>query len=252
MNPSNLIDIQGQKFGRWTVLEKIKVEGKKEAYWLCRCDCGTERKVLGKNLRNGRSTSCGCYKREQDKIFMTKYNKEHSSALDIAGHKYGLLTPIKPTEKRLSSSIIWECLCDCGKITYVSVDNLRGKRPVRSCGCLGSSYGEKAIENILIENNIQYIKEYRIQNLKRFDFAILDEKEDIIRLIEFDGEQHFKNVSNWDTIETQQRRDKEKNNYALSHNIPLIRIPYWERNNISLDLIMGDKYLVKEETNEST
>ena len=26
MNPNNLINIQGQKFGRWTVLEKVKVE----------------------------------------------------------------------------------------------------------------------------------------------------------------------------------------------------------------------------------
>lgn len=29
MNSNNLINIQGQKFGRWTVLEKVKVEGKK-------------------------------------------------------------------------------------------------------------------------------------------------------------------------------------------------------------------------------
>lgn len=252
MNPNNLINIQGQKFGRWTVLEKVKVEGKKEAYWLCRCDCGAEKKVLGKNLRNGRSTSCGCYKKEQDSIFMSQYNKEHNSAIDITGQKYGLLTPIKPTKKRLSSSVVWECLCDCGNITYVSVDNLRGKHPVRSCGCLGSSYGEKVIEDILKENSIKYIKEYRIQNLKRFDFAILDEKENIVRLIEFDGEQHFKNVPHWDTIEIQQKRDKEKNEYALSHNIPLIRIPYWERNNISLELIMSDKYLVKKESYEST
>lgn len=248
MNSNNLINIQGQKFGRWTVLEKVKVEGKKETYWLCRCDCGIERKVLGKNLRNGRSTSCGCYKREQNSIFMSKYNKEHSSAIDIAGQKYGLLTPIKPTERRLSSSIVWECLCDCGKITYVSVDNLRGKHPVRSCGCLGSSYGEKVIEEILKENNIKYIKEYRIQNLKRFDFAILDEKENIVRLIEFDGEQHFSTGKGlWNSIETLediQQRDKEKNQWARSHNIPLVRIPYTERDNITLDIIMGDKYLI--------
>ena len=248
MNSNNLINIQGQKFGRWTVLEKVKVEGKKETYWLCRCDCGIERKVLGKNLRNGRSTSCGCYKKEQNSIFMSKYNKEHSSAIDIAGQKYGLLTPIKPTEKRLSSSIVWECLCDCGKITYVSVDNLRGKHPVRSCGCLGSSYGEKVIEGILKENNIKYIKEYRIQNLKRFDFAILDEKENIVRLIEFDGEQHFSTRKGlWnstETLEDIQQRDKEKNQWARSHNIPLVRIPYTERDNITLDIIVGDKYLI--------
>ena len=111
---------------------------------------------------------------------------------------------------------------------------------------------KKMYEDILKENSIKYIKEYRIQNLKRFDFAILDEKENIVRLIEFDGEQHFKNVPHWDAIEIQQKRDKEKNEYALSHNIPLIRIPYWERNNISLELIMSDKYLVKKESYEST
>jgi len=40
--------------------------------------------------------------------------------------------------------------------------------------------------------------------------------------------------------------DKEKNEYALSNNIPLVRIPYWERDNITLEMIMGDKYLVRE------
>ena len=65
-------------------------------------------------------------------------------------------------------------------------------------------------------------------------------------MIEFDGEQHYKEVSQWRTsLETIKRRDKEKNEYALSHNIPLVRIPYWERDNITLDMIMGDKYLVK-------
>lgn len=40
------------------------------------------------------------------------------------------------------------------------------------------------------------------------------------------------------------RRDNEKNEYALSHNIPLVRIPYWERDNITLDMLLGDQYLI--------
>lgn len=32
--------------------------------WLCRCDCGTEFKVLGKSLRTGNTKSCGCFKLE--------------------------------------------------------------------------------------------------------------------------------------------------------------------------------------------
>ena len=33
----------------------------RDARWLCRCDCGTERIVSAHSLRNGSSQSCGCY-----------------------------------------------------------------------------------------------------------------------------------------------------------------------------------------------
>ena len=37
-----------------------------------------------------------------------------------------------------------------------------------------------------------------------------------------------------------------KNKYCLINNIPLVRIPYWERDKITLEMLMGDKYLVRE------
>lgn len=237
------VDLTGQKFGRWTALERVVKPNNRNTYWRCQCECGTIKEVMGKNLRNGRSTSCGCYKKEVDSERMVQLNK--TRALDLCGEKYGFLTPIRPTEQRLSGSIIWECLCDCGNITYVSVDNLRGQRPVRSCGCLKRSYGEISIAKILKENNISFIEEYVLPNrMSRFDFAIINNDGDIIRFVEFDGQQHYKNVANWDGVEVQQERDNRKNQYALSHNIPLIRIPYWERDNINLEMILGDKYLI--------
>ena len=48
-----------------------------------------------------------------------------------------------------------------------------------------------------------------------------------------------------ETLKKRQGRDKLKNAYALSHNIPLVRIPYQERDNITLEMIMGDQYLVR-------
>lgn len=244
-----MIDITGQKFGRWTVIKRVPNLKSRDAKFLCKCDCGTEREVLGKNLRNGRSKSCGCYKNEVDTKRMIQMNKER--ALDLTGEKYGLLTPLEPTDKRLSSSIVWKCQCDCGNITYVSVDNLRGQNPVRSCGCIGSSVGEKIIENILKENNISYIKEYSFDDLRfertnrkaRFDFYLPKYN----RLVEFDGEFHFIDKGNWsknDSLESRQERDRIKNEYALSHNIPLVRIPYTERDRITLDMILGDQFLI--------
>ena len=82
-----------------------------------------------------------------------------------------------------------------------------------------------------------------MDKIGRYDFVILKNNTPI-RLIEFDGEQHYKNIANWDSLELQQKRDQIKNEYAISHNIPLVRIPYWERDNITLDMIMGDQYEV--------
>lgn len=42
------------------------------------------------------------------------------------------------------------------------------------------------------------------------------------------------------TLKIQQERDHRKNQWCLSHNIPLVRIPYWERDNITLEMLMGD------------
>lgn len=239
MNPGNIVDLVGQKFGRWEVLERAEsLSG--NARWLCRCECGTEKIVLGKNLRNGRSKSCGCLKKENDSKHLSELNK--SRALDLRGQKYGMLTPIEPTNKRLSSSIVWKCRCDCGNITYVSVDNLRGAHPTKSCGCLHRSFGEQEIDRILTDNNISFSTQFIFDDLpnKRFDFYLPYNN----RLIEFDGEQHFKQVGNWKDLDDQQKRDQEKNEYAKSHNIPLVRIPYWERDHITLDMLMGDKYLI--------
>ena len=55
------IDMTGQRYGNWTVLQKdTSQHGKRNSYWLCRCDCGTTRVVTRTSLISGRSLSCGC------------------------------------------------------------------------------------------------------------------------------------------------------------------------------------------------
>ena len=53
-------DLSGQVFGKWTVLQKDKVHKGGGAYWICRCECGTERAVAASSLKSGASFSCGC------------------------------------------------------------------------------------------------------------------------------------------------------------------------------------------------
>ena len=49
----------GLRVGMLTVIKRVGPKGK-SIQWLCRCDCGREHTVLGHNLRNGSTTSCGC------------------------------------------------------------------------------------------------------------------------------------------------------------------------------------------------
>lgn len=56
--------------------------------------------------------------------------------IDRVGHKYGRLTVTgflgKPEGR---TKAVWECLCDCGKLTTVTSSNLATQHTV-SCGCL--------------------------------------------------------------------------------------------------------------------
>ena len=65
-------------------------------------------------------------------------------------------------------------------------------------------------------------------------------------MVEFDGKQHFGIDGDlWfksDSYENRKLRDNIKNEIAKKHNIPLVRIPYWERDKITLDMIIGEKY----------
>lgn len=56
-------DMTGQRFGRLVVVVRAGRKGS-SALWLCRCDCGADHVVAGTYLRSGKSTSCGCFQRD--------------------------------------------------------------------------------------------------------------------------------------------------------------------------------------------
>lgn len=56
---AKLIDLANMRFGKWLVMSQAENKGRMTG-WLCRCDCGTEKVVQGGNLRDGKSSSCGC------------------------------------------------------------------------------------------------------------------------------------------------------------------------------------------------
>ena len=84
--------------------------------WLCRCDCGTEREVLSKNLRDGRSTACGeCEFSKTNRIDLTGKTFGEWHVDSYAGDKY------------------WNCTCSCGRQRKIPGFALR-TRGIQQCG----------------------------------------------------------------------------------------------------------------------
>lgn len=53
------MDMAGQRFGRLTVRQRASNGRGGAARWVCACDCGNVKTIVGYNLRNGQH-SCGC------------------------------------------------------------------------------------------------------------------------------------------------------------------------------------------------
>lgn len=233
---ASMIDLTGQKFGRLTVLrETSKKERTGNAvYWDCLCECGNIISAAGYHLRRGSITSCGCIKQ-----------------LDITGKKFGKLTALyrdnEFSKRHRYKHSFWKCKCECGNEILVYLGHLQTGHTT-SCGCDKSSKGEKEITQILDEHNINYVhdKQYFKDlilpsgGIGRYDYVVFNEDSSVRCVIEFDGEQHYRN--GWNSVECVQENDKVKNNYAFQHGIPIIRIPYWERGNIDLSMLFDGVY----------
>lgn len=248
----NQFEMIGKTYSRLTVLsinkEVTQAKHNKndfDTYFNCQCSCKNKNLVVarGSSLRNGYIHSCGCYKSEKTREFLVK---------NLIGQEFGYLKVLSLVDKEPGKLVTWHCLCqNCGQECDVTTDHLTSGN-TRSCDCLKKSIGELNIQSILNSNNIVYQAEKQFKDLfginngkLRYDFYLPDYN----RLIEFDGEQHFKcNNSGWNTKEhlnKVQFHDKIKNEYAFSHKIDIVRIPYWEKDKITLDMLLGEQYLLK-------
>lgn len=238
----NCRDLTGQRFGKLEVLYRYYLNNKNgSAQWVCKCDCGTIKVILGASLTRttGSTRSCGC---------QTYENASKANIHDLIGQRFGKLEVLYDSGIRKNHRVVWHCRCDCGREIDRTGDSLIQKDST-SCGLCGASIGVVAIEQILKDNNISYIREYTFPNLigknnmpYRFDFYLPE----LHRLIEFDGIQHFQEREIFkDALEEIQFRDKQKNLYCIENNIPLIRIPYWKVDTLTLKDLLERKYEVE-------
>lgn len=226
-------DLLNQRFGRLLVLSRAENDRFGHRYWLCQCDCGNTKVIKGDSLRRGLTQSCGCLHSEVT---------HNTVFIDLTGQRFGKLTAENYHTK--NGKTYWECKCDCGNRTTVARNNLTNGH-TQSCGCITTSIGEANIVTILNENSITFEREKVFEDLpnRRFDFYLPQ----LNRVIEFDGRQHFKPCSwfaSMDEFDQAIARDNEKNEYCFDKNIDIVRIPYTERDSLTIDLLLGNKYLL--------
>jgi len=78
-----LRDITGQQFGRLVAVRREGTDKVGHAKWRCKCECGEEIIVLGTNLVEGITKSCGCYSAEMRHTFHHIHGKSHTKLWNL-------------------------------------------------------------------------------------------------------------------------------------------------------------------------
>ena len=155
---------------------------------------------------------------------------------DITGTRYGYLTVIRRYGTTDKDKPTWLCKCDCGNETVVRGVCLKNGT-TQSCGCKRFTIGELSVKNILDELHLSYSSQKTFDDLRgsgnkklRFDFALYNINNELVGLIEYQGQQHYEQRINENFGKVQREiTDKQKREYCLAHNIPLLEIKYNEQ-----------------------
>lgn len=132
-----------------------------------------------------------------------------------------------------------KCKCKiCNNVWEATYANLT--KGIKSTRCPKCSISNSELQLSYILDNWGYTYEHqkKFKDCKDIHCLPFDYYLDYFNvLIEFDGEHHYhpiprgENNGETDFLKTQQH-DKIKTEYCKNNNIPLIRIPYWERDNM--------------------
>lgn len=235
----------GDIFNSLTVIKESHVGKDGKVYYICKCSCGnTSHPIEGYNLSSGHTKTCGGFKHK-----------------DLTGRTFGELKVIKLSHTDYRGNSHYICECSCGGFTKpIRVDVLTGGYAT-SCGCMSGYRGEMAIKDFF--NSYTYSEVYYKEKEKYkglyfkdstreliSDGSVYDSEGNLLFMVEYDGEQHFRPV-NWsgkmskeelvEQIKDQKTKDMIKNNYCKDRGIRLVRIPYWDYDNIE-DILTSELF----------
>lgn len=207
--------------------------------------CGCERYVRPSFLSKGRNCKMHLKRvgtRKSNKVFINELREKYGDEFQ----------PLEPYQKDDIKIKFRHSMCN--REFYAEPGRLlsRGR-----CGYCIRSNGEQAIYRCLLNMNIKFFPQYTNENCKYkrrlpFDFALFDDYDNLMGLIEFQGIQHydyteFRRNMPKDRAEIKFKaiklRDSIKKQYCENNNIPFLEICYKDINKIQpillefLDLI---------------
>lgn len=193
--------------------------------------CGNTRLVIPHRLLKG-DTCLFCSKSKKREIADIKMElKNKCINFELVDNIY----------KNNKTPISFKCL-KCKKIFKARLnDILSNSKECPHCSKRKISKAEFIIKNILEKNNINFETQYTFNDLfikkkkktkLRFDFMIYIS--DRMILLEFDGEQHFKETRRFskDDVQEIHKKDIMKNEYCIKNDIELMRITFKDYKNI--------------------
>ena len=208
----------------------------------CVCDCGNTTYVHKSDVVSGHTKSCGCL---QSNKASESNTKDYTGIISESGVEL-----ISQSFKNDKGVWIWNCKCPiCGNIFQALPAKVISNHTT-SCGCKISSSKERIIEGYLKTIGVTYIREKRFPNCKYkhtlpFDFAVYNDNNELLLLIEYDGQQHFKPVPFYggdSFLKETQIRDHIKTEYCNNNNIKLLRFNYLDDNKTILNTIINNIY----------
>lgn len=229
----------------YDLLDKEYINNQIPMSYICRkhSDKGVQKIAYGQFFRNRGCVFCG----RESSASKQKYSIEQVKNIIENEYKDDCCKLISDTYvDSMTQNLVIKCKCGNHFTTSLSVFR---KATKKSCEFCKQSEGASNVQKFLEDNSYIFKKEKTFKNLKsdieiplRFDFALMKSKK-VSCLIEYDGEFHYKKFYKGQEFERQQIHDSLKNEYCIKNNIPLIRIPYWEKDNISE--ILTDIFICK-------
>lgn len=210
---------------------------------------GTQWNTTLENIKQGNGCpTCG---RKKSDINRKKYTKETLAPyiLKETNGEFELIGDFKTATKGFT--LLHK---RCGKTFVINIAHFKAGR---RCPYCKESKGEAKCRLYLEKHNIKYIPQYKLcKNPKTdywlySDFLLIDNFDKKLGVIEYDGEQHWRArgvFTNRGGAKATQYRDKIKDDYCAKHNIPVLRIPYYNYDKV--DVII-EKFInkIKENTN---